>query len=525
MSTTTSNDFPDPTRRTIASLVLEQSKMLTTRVAIDFIGGSKWTYNDCKKHALVAAAELKAVGVKTGDNVAVMIDSPEDFCRYWLGLNFTGAAMIAINTSMRGAPLKHQLEISDCSLVVADKNNIDECRNTGCDATMITVAELARLAVTELPLEEITTGSSDDLSCVMFTSGTSGPSKGVLMPQAHCMLFAVGTIENYELSANDVFYICLPLFHANGLFMQLLACLTVGCKAVVREKFSATRWLEDIRQYKITHTNTLGAVAAFIVAQPATSKDRDHCLKVIGAAPLPAAAEEIFRDRFCVPSVVPLYGMTEVNIPLYGKLNESAPGTCGYCYEKHFDVEIRHPETDEALADGVTGEIMVRPKTANGFMSGYIGMPEQTLQSFRSRWFCTGDAGYRNDRRQFVFVDRIKDCIRKRGENISSYEVEQAFLAIDEIAEVAAYAVPADAVHGVESDGMEDEVMIAVLLKQGAQADIDHWIDSAAKDLPVFASPRYVRIVDELPKTQTGKIRKVVLREEGITEDTTDRAV
>jgi len=525
MSTTLPNKIPDPAQQTIASLVLEQSKKLADKIAIEFIGGSKWTFYDCEKHALAAASRFKAAGVKAGDNVALMIDSPEDFCRYWLGLSFTGAAMIAINTSMKGAPLKHQLEISNCSLIVADENNIAECRNTRCDATMLTVSELANVAAKELPPEEINSGKSSDLSCVMFTSGTSGPSKGVLMPQAHCMLFAIGTIENYELNANDVFYICLPLFHANGLFMQLLACLTVGCKSVVRERFSASGWLEDIRQYKITHTNTLGAVAAFIVSQPATAKDQDHCLRVIGAAPLPAVAEEIFRDRFGVPSVVPLYGMTEVNIPLYGKLNESAPGTCGYCYEKHFEVEIRHPETDEALSDGVTGEIMVRPKTANGFMSGYIGMPEQTLQAFRSLWFHTGDAGYRNDKGQFIFVDRIKDCIRKRGENISSYEVEQAFLAIEEIAEVAAYAVPADAVQGVGRDGMEDEVMIAVLLKKDAQADIDSWINSAANDLPAFALPRYVRIVDELPKTQTGKIRKVVLREAGITADTTDRTV
>jgi len=152
-------------------------------------------------------------------------------------------------------------------------------------------------------------------------------------------------------------------------------------------------------------------------------------------------------------------------------------------------------------------------------MSGYAGMPEETLKTWRNLWFHTGDAGYCNGKGQFVFVDRIKDCIRKRGENISSYEVEQAFLAVEDIAEVAAYAVPADG-----GEGMEDEVMITVMPKSESNHNIEDWVETATKNLPVFAIPRYIRITDSLPKTQTGKIRKVVLREEGVTADTCDRS-
>jgi len=419
---------------------------------------------------------------------------------------------------MRGNLLRHQLEISESKFVIADPQYMDECARIKHASTLISASKLINSANKPITNAEVYDSKSSDLSCVMFTSGTSGPSKGVLMPQAHCMLFAVGTIDNYELKEDDVFYICLPLFHANGLFMQLLACMAVGCKAVVREKFSASVWLNEIRQYNITHTNTLGAVAAFIVAQKPTPHDKDHSLSVIGAAPLSAVAEAAFRQRFGVQSVVPLYGMTEVNIPIYGKLNESAPGTCGYVYDKYFEVEIRHPQTDEPIADGKHGELMVRPKLANGFMSGYVGMPEQTLEAWRNFWFHTGDAAYRNEAGQFVFVDRIKDCIRKRGENISSYEVEQAFLAIQGIAEIAAYAVPADG-----GEGMEDEVMIALMVKEDVEIDINSWIKSASRNLQVFAVPRYIRVVNTLPKTPTGKIRKVALREEGVTTDTHDR--
>ena len=183
-------------------------------------------------------------------------------------------------------------------------------------------------------------------------------------------------------------------------------------------------------------------------------------------------------------------------------------------YDRYFEVEIRDPETDEPIATGETGEIMVRPKQPWGFMSGYVGMPEKTLEAWRNFWFHTGDAAKLDEQGRFVFVDRIKYCIRRRGENISSYEVEQAFLALDGIAEVAAYAVPAGA------EGMEDEVMVALEVQPDAEVDIPRWIEQAAKNLAVFAVPRFVRVVDALPKTPTGKIRKVVLRGEGITEDT-----
>ena len=538
MTAPTSFNIDNPLHWTISRVVLAQAEQLPDKVAIEFINGDSWTFKDCRQQGLLAAAELKTAGVKICDNVALMIDSPIHFTRYWLGLSFIGATMVAINTSMRGNSLKHQLELSESQFLVTESQYLNEATDIQSAVTLLATDELAGSTAHALQSSEICQCKNNDSSCIMFTSGTSGPSKAVLMPQAHCMLFAVGTIDNYQLQPDDTFYICLPLFHANGLFMQLLACLTVGCKAVIRERFSASEWLNDIRRYDITHTNTLGAVAAFIVAQKPSPQDNNHALRVIGAAPLPKVVEESFRNRFNVQSVVPLYGMTEVNIPLYGKLDEHAPGTCGHVYDKYFEVEIRHPNTDEPVATGDTGEIMVRPKLANGFMAGYAGMAEETLKAWRNFWFHTGDAGYRNHLGQFVFVDRIKDCIRRRGENISSYEVEQAFLSVEDIAEVAAYAVPAEG-----GEGMEDEVMIAVLLKPGSKPEsadseftnveftnpkfsrvIETWIKTAARNLPAFALPRYIRVTRTLPKTQTGKIQKVALREQGVTSDTHDCA-
>ena len=485
-------------------------------VAIEFVDGESLTIAELRTEALHYAGILKAQGVKTGDHVAIMADSPRFFCRYWLGITLLGATAVALNTSMQGVPLQHQLNVANVSLAICEQKYREVIQNASSSVSLLT-----RNTANNKPLPEaqVYNAKSSDLACIMFTSGTSGPSKGVEMPHAHCVLFAIGTIDNYQLTKSDRFYICLPLFHANGLFMQLLACLKAGCPAIVRERFSASNWLADIRKYKATHTNTLGAVAAFITAQPATDSDTDHHLKVIGAAPLAASVESVFRERYAVRSVVPLYGMTEVNIPLYGSLDESAPGTCGKTYDKYFEVEIRDPATDAPVEDGTTGEIMVRPKQPWGFMSGYAGMPDKTIEAWRNFWFHTGDAGYRNNKGQFVFVDRIKDCIRRRGENISSYEVEQAFLAIDGVAEAAAYAVAADG-----GEGMEDEVMVAIEVAGDppTQHTLMQWRTMAAANLAKFASPRYLRIVADLPKTPTGKIRKVVLREQGVTQDTID---
>ena len=182
---------------------------------------------------------------------------------------------------------------------------------------------------------------------------------------------------------------------------------------------------------------------------------------------------------------------------------------------KYFEVEIRNPENDSRVNDGEVGEIMVRPKQPFGFMSGYMGMPEKTIESWRNFWFHTGDAGIRESSGHFTFVDRIKDCIRRRGENISSYEVEQAFLEIPYITEAAAYAVSADG-----GDGMEDEVMVALMTNKDVSINFIELLTLAKSNLAKFAIPKYLRIMEEFPKTQTGKIQKNKLREQGITVDT-----
>ncbi|MDC0092684.1 AMP-binding protein [Alphaproteobacteria bacterium] len=501
----------------ISEIILNQCKNYPEKKIIEFVDGPEWSFDDLKNKAFEKAKVLQGLQVKQGDTITVMIDDPIEFIPYWIASSFLGVMFVALNTALQGSVLHHQITLTKSNvMVVSDvyyKNVIQLVKEK---KLKIKVFSCSSLKSNGMILEkEVYAGKISDEVCTMFTSGTSGPSKGVLMPNAHCVLFAVGTIENYKLNHNHIFYISLPLFHANGLFMQLLACVMVGSKAVIKSRFSASNWLNDIRKYNVTHTNMLGAIAAFITAQPPSENDKDHDLILIGSAPLPSEAERVFRDRFGVKDVLPLYGMTEVNIPLYGLINEKGDGKCGKLYYKYFEVEIRDPETDLPLQDGEIGEIVVRPKQPFGFMSGYLGMPEKTIEAWRNFWFHTGDAGIKDLSGNFTFVDRIKDCIRRRGENISSYEVEQAFLEISYITEAAAYAIPAKG-----GDGMEDEVMVALMKNKDISIDYKDLLNQAKKNLATFAIPKYIRIMDNFPKTQTGKIQKNKLREDGITVDT-----
>ena len=499
----------------ISKIIRNNCKKNPDLEIIEFTDGEKWKYKKIYSLALKAAKSLHELGIQKEDGVLVMVDSPKIFIPLWIGSAFLGAKFIAINTALRGNVLCHQIKLSSPKTIIVEKKYNTELRRIRVVRKKIKIINVDYFKKKKKLNEKLLSDNKHyDISCIMFTSGTSGPSKGVIMPNSHCVLFAIGTIENYNLKKYDRFYICLPLYHANGLFMQLLACLINNSKAIIRERFSASNWLKDIIKHKVTHTNMLGSIAAFVVAQKATHYDKKHNLKLIGSAPLPAEPEKILRKRFGVKHLIPLYGMTEVNIPLYGVIGEKGNGTCGKVYKKYFEVEIWNPETDEKMKNGEIGEIVVRPKVSFAFMQGYIGMPSESFKSYRNFWFHTGDAGIRTKTGHFIFVDRIKDCIRRRGENISSFEVEQAFLKIPEIIEAAAFAVPA------KDSGMEEEVMVALLIIEGASFKYKKWIEEVKKNLADFAIPKYIRIMLDFPKTSTGKIQKHLLKKEGVTNNT-----
>lgn len=518
-----------------SDVLRRQASRYGDRTWIRMIGGDSLTFGAADRTANRVGRFLMDLGVARGDPVAVMLPNCLEHCHAWSGITRIGAVHIAVNTDYVGRFLSHVLQDSASShlfihadylaALCAVQHDLPDLRCViviggedhahPLDARM----EVRRFEDCEAyaDIDPDIAVSYREAACVMYTSGTTGPSKGVVMPHAHVYLFGLGTVENMSLSPQDRFYIVLPLFHANGMFMQLYATLMVGAEAVIRKKFSASRWIRDVCDYGITITNSLGAVISFVLAQPPSPWDRQHRLRAVGVAPNLPELDGQLRSRFGIRDVFGLYGMTEVNIPLYTRAGEARPGSCGRVWNRYYELRIVDPESDLPVPPGETGEIVVRPKLPFGFMSGYLNMPEETVAAWRNFWFHTGDAARMDEQGHVYFVDRIKDCIRRRGENISSFEIEQVVTEHERVAEAAAVAVKSDI------PGAEDEVMVFVV--PAGELDIGALLDHCRERLPRFAIPRFVELAESLPKTPTGKVRKAQLRGRGVCPDTFDREV
>lgn len=528
--------FDDPSRWVLTEVLAEQAARQGEAPWFVGIDGERMSFGQAHADMRRVAGLLAALGVQRGEPVVIFAGNHADFVRAWLGVLALGAVAVLLNTDLRGAFLRHQLANAGARLAIVDAGLLDAVDEVAgdvpCLGQLLRIGAPAATAADppapgerqgRLPWREwrawrdaapldAEPPRAGDIACIMYTSGTSGPSKGVLMPHAHCALYGVGAIDCVQLGDDDRYYIALPLFHANGLLMQLGATLLAGVPAIVRERFSASAWLDDIRTHGATVTNGLGALGAFVIAQPPTPRDREHRLRAILPVPNPPAIDSAFRERFGIPEVLSGYGMTEVNIPCWGVLGERLPGTAGRVHTKHFDVVIADPETDRELPPGEVGEILVRPRVPFGFMAGYHGLPGKTVEAWRNLWFHTGDAGTLDEGGLLTFVDRLKDCIRRRGENIAAAEVEAQLADLPGVAEVAAFAVPS------ELPGGEDELMIALVPAPGGTLSADALAaigDEAERRLPRFARPRYVQLVGELPKTATGKVQRAVLRQRG----------
>jgi crotonobetaine/carnitine-CoA ligase len=524
--------------------------------------GRQLSYGQAHAHSRRAASFFASLGVQRGDRVGMFLYNGCDFSLAWLGLGHLAATAVFLNTELRGSFLRHQLVdaalthlVVDAALLPALADIADELPQLHTlivvgprDATHLAdrapahvpahvpsflPAHLPAHPPVHLPAHWTLLDwphwhdphhasthaewngpgpAAEDIACIMYTSGTSGPSKGVLMPHAHCTLYGIVAMQSLQLTAADRYYICLPLFHANGLLLQLGATLLAGMPAHIRRRFSASQWLPDIRQHRATVTSLLGASVGFLLAQPQGPHDRDHALRAVMVAPNVAEHEAQFHARFGVQDVISGFGMTEVNAPIWGRIGQPAPGAAGWVMEEYFEVRIADPETDLPLPPGEMGELLVRPKVPFGFMAGYFNAPEKTVEAWRNLWFHTGDAATMRADGLVTYVDRIKDCIRRRGENISATEVESVVHALPGIAEVAAYAVPSDI------PGGEDEVMLALVAQEGATVDPAEIARLATRQLPRFAAPRFVKVVPVLPKTATGKVQRAVLRRQGVAD-------
>ena len=320
---------------------------------------------------------------------------------------------------------------------------------------------------------------------------------------------ASSTASLTRLTEADTYLSMGPLFLGNSQFLAAYPSLIAGARYVMRERFSASRWLEWVRDSGATVTNFVGVMMDFVWSQAPTERDAENDLRCIFAAPTASYAPE-FQERFGVEAFVEVFGLTETAMPIMSPYGMERPqGAAGLLVSEFFEIRLVDPDTDEEVAVGELGELTVRPKLPFTMCAGYYGMPDKSMEAFRNLWFHTGDGLRRDADGWYYFVDRLKDAIRRRGENISSYEVEQALLTLEGVKECAVVAVPADQEAG------EDEVMVFVVEEPGSGIGADEVWEHADRRLPYFAVPRYVAFIDELPKTPSEKIRKAALRDLG----------
>ena len=499
-----------------------------------------YTYAETLDIAERVGSGMLAAGATLGDRVLIMIPNCSAYIFAWLGSSISGLVEVPINTAYRGAFLAHQVSTTTPSIAVISPEYVERIHDVSesfetvkhfflvgdddeIEKALPALHEMNKsasswkdlLSSAKVPLPNV---KHSDLGSIFFTSGTTGLSKGVMMPHAHMYLFADETVSLTRLTENDVYMSCGPLFHGNSQFLAAYPALIAGSRYVLQERFSASEWINQIRSCKATVTNFIGVMMDFVWQQEPTPEDADNDLRCIFAAPTASSILEEYKHRFGIEAFVEVFGLTETCMPILTPYGIDRPaGAAGLLNKEWFDIRLVDPETDEEVNVGEVGELVVRANYPFTSCQGYFDMPEKTVEAFRNLWFHTGDGLRRDEDGWYYFVDRLKDALRRRGENISSYEVEQALSTHPSIAEVAAIGVPADQEAG------EDEVMVFIVSEEGFQISPDDIWEYSQKQLPDFAIPRYIHFLQELPKTPSEKIRKIELREMGVTTDTNDR--
>lgn len=526
-------------RWTLVEAVRHQARAQGEREFLSFENGERFSFAEFDRLTDCLATALANLGLTAGDRILGLLTNSKEFMITMIATHKIRAVFVPVNTELRGGFLEHQIINSSPRIIVVDDNLMGRFSSfdpseTGIE-TVVGVGDESSPDISKLGLlaevsqvrmdslldttpntEKLADPSPSDVCTIMYTSGTTGPSKGVLMPQGHCYLFALGIVAAMELTEQDRYFCCMPLFHANGLFMQVYASLLAGSSCHVTKRFSVTDWLNIVREENITVTNALGVMPEFIFRSPPSPNDRDHKMTRILAIPVAEEWGVAMQERFGV-KLRQGFGMTEVNMVAYSDLDDPVMSGCaGPPLSDFFEVIIADPDSDVELPRDQVGEILVRPKIPFCFNVGYFKMPDKTVEAWRNLWFHTGDAGRMDSEGRLFFVDRIKDRIRRRGENISSYELEQTLNEYPGVIESAAVGLR------VPGAGGEDEIK-AVIAINGPSPDPEAFLDWCVPRMPRHTVPRYLEFVAELDKTASGKIRKQAIRDAGVTENTWDR--
>jgi crotonobetaine/carnitine-CoA ligase len=479
------------------------------------------------------ARGLVQLGVERGITVAVMMDNGPEFVWLTFAISRVGGILVPINTAYRGTYLSHVVSHSQAKVLVIEAQWLDrvlaiEDKVPELQTVVVLGGPEVQLKQTRMvPLEDLVVRGSDDPSVelqapdpfmIMYTSGTTGRSKGAIQSYANWYDATISSLDRRDIREDDVFFVTSPMFHSAAWVTHVFCALCLGLPVALDRRFSVSEFWNRVKHYKATQLFTMSAQHMWLYNAPPRDDDADNTIRVWSPVPLAPELHETFKERFGIERLWFTYGQTEaLMITVTDPLKPLKPGSAGF-ERKEVEIAILD-DFDRPLPANEIGEICVRTRSPHTIFSGYWRNPEATVNAWGNLWYHTGDLGKKDDDGEIFFLDRKADYLRVRGERISSFEVEDTIGTHPAVAEVAAFAVrPPD-----KDATWEDEIKICIVPSEGATLDnmeFTHWL---AERLPYFAVPRYIQVVASLPRTPTNRVQKFMLRQDGINDETWDR--
>ena len=511
--------------RTLGAVLAARAKDRPDDVFVSF-EERQVTFRQLDAGANQFANRLADLGLDRGASIAIMLENCPEFLTAWFGIAKAGMVEVPVNIGYKGDLLAYLLNQAEVRVVVVAAQWMDRVEAIAGDLTtmehVVVVGDAQSVALTTIGFDEfLETGSSsargvavqpEDTATILFTSGTTGPSKGAVRSHRANFSIAEATIELMAYEEGEVFFTVFPLFHVNAKTNTVIPALILDGTVVMHSRFHASTFWETTRRHGVTAFNYMGALLMMLHKQPPSPDDAANPVRKAYGAPAPVEIFDDFQNRFGV-QLVEVYGSTECGIVTYNTIDEMRLGTCGKA-APYYDVEL-HDEFDSPVGPGVPGEIVVRPREPFIMFTEYYGNPEATVEAFRNLWYHTGDRAVADEDGYFTYLDRLKDSIRRRGENISSWEVERVINSMASVQEAAVIGVP--------SELTEEEVLAIVVTKPDTELAPEEIIREVNARMPHFAVPRYIRFVAELPKSPAQRVQKYVLREQGLSGDVWDR--
>ncbi|KAF2712776.1 putative coenzyme A synthetase [Pleomassaria siparia CBS 279.74] len=478
------------------------------------MAGADVSFSQCDEATRKLAGGLRRAGIQRNDRVLVMMRNSVETVYSWLAANRLGAVYVPVNVELKSITLKHVAEAANPKIAIVDAELLTEFRALGVvdndsiyvkGGDGVSMNAFSRLVDAEEAIDTHVEVTPATTAAFLYTSGTTGKSKPCVLSHEYFILQAKALIEGCSLQQDDVLYCPFPLFHADATALMVVPAILLGAVAALSARFSASRFWDEIRDTGATVYDFMGATLTLTYKQPPSLHDRDHKVRLAWGVPIPHFAKD-YEECFG-HSLITLYGSVEASLPVFQQ-GELPFGSCGRS-RKGFQLRIAN-DMDEEVPPNMSGQLLLRSDQPNAFFDGYFNDAINTTLAFRSLWLHTGDLAKVDEVENVYFLGRVKDVIRRRGENVNASEVEEELLQHPDVVIAAAYGIPSQF-----GEGTEEDIKVAVQLSEGSGIDEGGLWEWAKAHMARFQVPDVIERVEEIKRTPTGKMEKYGLGVEG----------